>query len=316
MKFIFSFALFALLLSVSSFYSSKKTVEIVSDLKTEYVMVVIIDGPRMTETFGDTSCQYIPYLGKILRKEGVLFSNFKNNGQTFTNSGHTAIVTGRYQNVTNDGKELPKHPTFFQYYLKEKKVDKTEAYIVAAKGKLEILANSRHKDWWNKYMPSSYCGPFGHADSYAGDEATLNKVCELIDTKPPRLTLVNFLAADSYGHANQWENYLGAIKSIDKYVYDLWLKIQANEKMKGKTTLLITNDHGRHLNGHKDGFVNHGDGCDGCRNISLLGLGPDFKTNIEVKTEGELIDVSKTVAHLLRFNMPTSKGRVLIELLK
>lgn len=284
--------------------------------QSEYFVVLIIDGPRFTETFGDTSYRYIPYLGKTLSKEGVVMPHFYNNGPTYTNAGHTAITTGVYQRISNAGKELPKNPSFFQYYLKAKNADKTDAFIVSSKGKLEILANTKSKKWWNMYMPSSYCGPKGNSSEYAGDAQTFKKVIELMDLNPPHLMLINFLAVDSYGHSNEWDKYLNSLVKCDEYTYKIWQKIQSNPMLKDKTTLFVTNDHGRHLDGHKNGFVNHGDRCEGCRHISLFAIGPDFKSNVTLSEKGELIDISKTIAYMKGFEMPTSKGRVLVELFK
>ncbi len=285
-----------------------------SDFKTEHIIVCVIDGPRYTETFGDSSCKYIPKMGKEMTKSGVLYTDFKNNGPTYTSSGHTAITTGFYQSLNNGGKDLPKKPSFFQYYLKAKQADKTDAYIVSSKGKLEILANTKDKKWWNMYMPSSYCGPNGNSSSYVSDIQTVEKVNELLDSKPPKLMLINLLAVDSYGHANDWDAYLLSLQRCDSYVYELWKRIQSNPKLKNKTALLVTNDHGRHIDGRKDGFVSHGDKCEGCKHISLLAMGPDFKKNSVVSKGGELIDISKTIAYIMGFEMPTSNGKVLNEL--
>lgn len=282
---------------------------------SEYVYVVIIDGPRFTETFGDTSCRYIPHMGKELVKEGVLLSDFRNNGHTYTIAGHTAILTGVYQKMNNGGTELPKNPSLFQYYLKEKGVDRTDAWIVASKGKLEVLGNTNSKKWWNVYMPYTYCGPQGNSSSYGPDEPTLDKMFSLIQSEnPPHLMLVNFLAVDSYGHSNEWEKYLESLQRLDGFVDQIWKKIQSTPKLKDKTSLIITNDHGRHLDGHKNGFVNHGDGCEGCRHIAFLGLGPDFKKGVKIEHYGEQIDISATIADMLHFKMPTAKGKVLTQI--
>jgi hypothetical protein len=302
---------------VSSFTWTKTRDVSEKTFKTEYIYVLIIDGPRFTETFGDTSYQYIPYLGKELLKQGVLMYNFRNNGSTYTNSGHAAITTGVYQRLSNGGKELPHYPSMFQYYLKSKNAKKNDAYIVASKGKLQILANTSNKKWWNMYNPASYCGPNGLGADYASDQETFNKVNELVSSNnPPHLMLVNFLAVDSYGHSNQWDMYLKSLIQCDNYVYQIWNTIQSNPVLKDKTTLFITNDHGRHLDGHKDGFVNHGDKCEGCRHISLLAIGPDFKQNEISKNCSEQLDISKTISVMMGFDMPTSKGRVLSELFK
>lgn len=305
---------FLALLSASFIQEPTALEVIVPNFKTEYAVILIIDGPRFSETFGDSTSQYIPYLGKELIHEGTLFQNFRNNGPTFTNAGHTAITTGVYQSISNAGKELPKNPSLFQYYLKEKNAEKSDAYIVASKGKLEILGNTKDKKWWNMYLPSTYCGPHGNSSEYANDLSTVTKVVSLIETHPPRILLINLLAADTYGHSNEWDKYLGAIQQCDSYVKQIWNTIQSNPTMRNKTALFVTNDHGRHLTGHKNGFINHGDNCEGCRHIALLAVGPDFKKDQRIPNGGEQLDISKTIAYLLHFSMPTSRGRVLHEL--
>ncbi len=307
----FSFLIYGFTLQTKSKLPEEKKYE------TEYVYVIIMDGPRFTETYGDTSYQHIPHLGKELMHEGVLLYDFRNNGPTYTNAGHTAICTGNYQSIANDGSELPKNPSMFQYYLKGTGVDKTNAWIVSSKGKLEILANTKDKKWWNEFMPYTYCGPNGNSSEYTNDLGTLKKVTSLITGEnPPKLMLVNFLAADTYAHSNQWEDYLTSIKNLDGYVDQIWKTIQSSEKLRNKTTLIITNDHGRHLDGHKNGFINHGDNCEGCRHISFLGLGPDFKKDVVIKNYGEQLDISATIAEMLHFCMPTGTGKVLTEIFK
>lgn len=284
--------------------------------KTEYVIVLVIDGPRYTETFGDTSFQYIPNLSKVLAPQGVLIKNFRNNGPTYTNAGHTAITTGVYQGIKNNGLELPKNPSIFQYFLKEKGLDSNQAWVIASKGKLDILANTKNKSWKNQFTPSSHCGVNGKGMGYTGDKNTWKDAQEILKTHHPKLTLINLLEVDVKGHQNEWKQYLQALRNTDQTALELWNLIQADSIFKDKTTLFITNDHGRHLDGHKDGFISHGDNCEGCRKMYLVALGPDFKTNTVLNNMYEQIDISKTIAEMLHFSFPISNGVVMNELFK
>ena len=293
---------------------SKTTLSSEKKYKTKYLIVFVIDGPRYTETFGDSTYALIPRMGKELVKEGVLYTNFMNNGVTHTCPGHTAIMTGIYQSISNDGKELPKQPSFMQYYLKEKGADKNDAWVISSKGKLQVLANTKNKKWRDSYQPNSYCGLNGNGLDYVGDAMTWKKIEQVFSCSTPKLTLINFLEADVKGHENKWEAYKQGIKDCDEYVYKLWNMIQSNPRMKDQTTLLVTNDHGRHLDGHKNGFINHGDKCMGCKHINLLAMGPDFKKNVIIDKGGELIDISKTISEMFHFDMPSSKGRILTEM--
>lgn len=280
--------------------------------KTKYVYILVIDGPRYSETYGEPTCKYSPLLCDSLKKEGTFYANFKNNGPTFTVPGHAAIVTGTYQRISNSGTALPKQPNIFQYFLKATGKDSTAAIVVASKGKLDVLVNTSHKKWHNKFVAPTYCGPNGKGLGYGRDDKTFAKVTELVQgANPPELMLVNLLAVDVYGHANNWDKYLESITQSDAYAAKLWEMIQANPVLRDQTTLMITNDHGRHLDGVRSGFVNHGCWCDGCRHISLLVLGPDSPKGTVITQEAEMIDISKTIAEIFHFEMPTSKGDVL-----
>lgn len=284
-------------------------------MKAQYHIIVVIDGPRWSETYGDTSYQYIPNLGNVLKKEGTLFTNFRNEGSTYTNSGHTAICTGVHQRISNQGKELPKHPSIFQYLIKERQLDKRKAWVLTSKGKLDILANTTDKEWWNKYMPSTYCGIGGSGVGYPEDKSMFPIFKDIITEHKPILTLINFLDIDSWGHEDNWERYLQAHRDVDSLVMELWNLVQNDPVMKNKTALYITNDHGRHLDGHKNGFVSHGDGCEGCRHISLLAIGPDYQKNREVTTCYDQIDLTATLAAIFGLTMEDAKGCPIPELL-
>ena len=283
---------------------------------TENVIILVIDGPRMSETFGDSTYKYIPNLANVLAPQGVLLKNFRNNGPTYTNAGHSAITTGVYQRINNSGLELPKNPSIFQYFLKEKGLSKESAWIIASKGKLNILANTKNKKWRNQYTPSSFCGINGSGLGYTADEKNFSDALRILGQYHPKLTLINLLEVDVNGHANLWEGYLKAIQRTDQKALELWNFIENDSIYKGKTTLFITNDHGRHSKGHKDGFVSHGDNCEGCRSIYLIALGPDFKKNSILPNRYEQIDISKTIAEMLHFNEPVSEGQIMKDLFK
>src|SRR3954464_11696971 len=95
------------------------------NFKTKNVIVLVVDGPRYSETWGDPSHQYIPHMANDLAKEGVIYTSFQNDGFTYTNSGHTALTTGYRQEIANSGEKVyPDHPSIFQYFLKYSGKDK------------------------------------------------------------------------------------------------------------------------------------------------------------------------------------------------
>lgn len=280
----------------------------------ENVVILVIDGPRYTETFGAENMKYIPNFRDSLLPQATFFEDFSNNGSTFTNAGHASITTGRYQKVENSGLEAPKYPSIFQYYMRQRKRNYNDAWIITSKGKLDILANSTYDGWTNQDMARTWCGPEGEGYGYGNDPYTMEITDSVIKNFHPRLLLVNLLEVDVNGHGKNWEGYIKGIQSTDQQALQLWNMIQSDPIYKDKTALFITNDHGRHCDGHKDGFVSHGGGCKCCRKISLVALGPDFKKGRVVSEPYELIDIAATAAEILGINMSLSKGRFMTDL--
>jgi predicted AlkP superfamily pyrophosphatase or phosphodiesterase len=305
-----AFAIFSLLLLV---LSSCKKDQAINNYKTKNVIIIVIDGPRYSETWGCTTNNTIPNRKHLLQL-GVLCKNFFNNGTTLTNPGHTAISTGIYENINNGGSQLPSYPSIFQYY--NRAYENNNSYIITSKDKLAVLANCTDSNWKNTYQPKTDCGINGLFTGYRNDSVTLVHTLNTIESKHPRLLLINFKEPDFSGHLADSLSYIEGIKATDIYVNLIWEKLQADTFYKDKTTLIVTNDHGRHLNGIANGFVSHGDNCVGCRHIEFFAIGPDFKSNFICNTSYQQIDISTTIATLLGFSMPTSAGELMKDILK
>ena len=287
-----------------------------SQYKTKNVIILVMDGPRYSETWGDTSHQYIPHMANDMAQHGIISTKFFNQGPTYTTAGHTAITTGNYQRIANNGKQYPSKPSIFQYYRKLKEKPSNAAYVITSKDKLAILTDCKKRKWRGDYRPAQSCGKDGLFSGYRRDNETYEEVINILGKDKPSLVIVNFRQPDAWGHAANWEKYLASTKQTDEYIYKIFQFIRNSPNYKDNTTLFVTNDHGRHLDGHKDGFISHGDGCEGCRHINLFAYGPDFKRNLITNQERELIDIPVTVAKLLGFEMDCVKGEVMTELFK
>lgn len=260
------------------------------------IIMVVIDGPRYVDTWGLEGQPYIPKMADSLLPRGTFFSNFKNNRHTYTLAGHTALLTGNYQSISNDGSEAPKEISILHHYLKQSASLPTKAAIVTSKSKLHVLAQTKDHEWKKHLIPYTNAGNNGEDRK---DIETYQEVINTLQSNAPDLMLVQFKGPDVHAHANDWNGYLTSIRETDSLVYELWEYLQKDAAYQDKTALLITNDHGRHVTGHKDGFVSHGDLCEGCKHISLLALGPHFTKGKLVAEEYELVDIAPTVAALL-----------------
>lgn len=300
---------------ISSFFFSCNEEPPVRKRTTQNIIVVIIDGARYSETWGDSTRSNIPNLFK-LSEYGIVNTRFYNNGPTYTLAGHVGVTTGIYQEINNAGLELPLKPSFIQKYNFFTLSEKERSWIVGSKDKLEVLANTRDSVYYNRNSPATDCGINGLGTGNRDDSITFKALMKTLSSKYPRLLLVNFSGPDYYGHANNWSKYLESIRQADEYIYKLWMFIRTDSFYKDKTALFVTNDHGRHLDGVADGFVSHGDGCEGCRHLFFYAFGPDFKNGIVMDNQRELIDIPATIYNMLKLDDNQTQGKVMEELFR
>ena len=261
-------------------------------------IIVVIDGARYTETFG-AGDKYIPHMYNDLKPQGTIFTNFRiaDEGYTTTNPGHASILTGTWQLIKNDGTERPNKPTIYEYFRKELSVKATDCFVVAGKKKIAALSYSTFPDYGEDFGASINCLD-------ADDDQVFDTLINVMNTYHPRLILVNFPTTDTKGHSGNWNDYVNSLMNADRLVFNLWQKIQSDSFYKNKTTLFVTNDHGR----HKDGFKNHGDDCDGCEHIMLLAVGRNIPVGVVNSDLHHQIDIAKTIGRLLGFNTPYTEG--------
>lgn len=282
--------------------------------KTKHVIIIVVDGPRYSETWGSGELYWIPRRAQ-LSQQGTLLTNFYNDGFTYTNAGHTAITTGIHQPINNNGLELPYGASIFQYWRKATGAPAEKTWIITSKDKLNILADCVDTTYAGQFNPSYDCGINGPFSGYREDSVTFNRTIRVFQMWHPDMMLVNFKGPDWFGHANDWPGYLNAIAETDEYVGQIWDFLQSDPYYAGTTTLIVTNDHGRHLDSN-GGFVSHGDGCLGCRHIEFLIVGPDTKENYTSDEPYDLCDIPKTISQLMLFPMYTGNGNLMKKVLK
>ncbi|MEM7369646.1 MAG: alkaline phosphatase family protein [Bacteroidota bacterium] len=278
-----------------------------SPCEIERLIVVSIDGPRYSETWGHVNQRHIPYMAKELAPQGVLYTQFFNEGLTLTMSGHNALLSGHYEALNNEGHQWPSSPSWLKHYLKTTGKPSSKAYLIAGKRKLLALQDCQDPLWRNQYNP--------HLDaSNRSDSATFAAALQILDEDTPDLAMIHFREVDAHGHANDWDAYIASIEETDAFMSELWKFLNTHPYYRDKTALWITHDHGRHLlsNG---GFRHHGDKCEGCRRISLLALSPCIPRGLVVDRHAELIDIFPTISTIFGFETEQGKGEVLLELI-
>lgn len=272
---------------------------VVSEGLSQNVVIVVVDGARYSETFGAGEAT-IPRLWRDIRPQGMIWTNYRNDGVTKTTPSHATILSGVWQEIANDGSERSTAPTLFEYFRRETAAPESDACVVAGKEKLTSLAYSAHPD---------YGAPYGATVVAASTDSSVAwAVDSVLGHLRPRLLLVNFADVDRYAHDGDSAGYLGAITRADSLIGRLWQRLQADPFYRGTTTLLITNDHGR----HETDFTGHGDDCEGCRHIMLMAVGRSIPPGRTVNRLRQHIDIAPTVGDLLGFATPVAAGTTIL----
>ncbi len=277
--------------------------------QTEQVVLVIIDGLRYTEGLGDPSHTYVPQM-YALSQQGVIIEPFLNDGYTYTSRAIPAIWCGAWTEILtfsdpscggqqNNYSELP---TVFEYFRRQLLRPQSDCVYV-----LKNLCSwkaSFDPGYGPNYWPLYHT--VGSSDLDVWHEAE-----DILTLDQPSFMMLYLADVDHEGHSGNWNNYTHAISVADSIVGMLWNLLQSQANYAGTTSMFVTNDHGRHTTN----FSSHGDGCDGCRTIQLLAIGPDIQQGLVSTTSRTLRDVTPTIGELLGFDAEYATGVEMTEIL-
>ena len=91
--------------------------------------------------------------------------------------------------------------------------------------------------------------------------------------KQPRVLYVALGETDDWAHDGRYDFYLDSARRSDDFLRELWETLQAMPQYAGKTSLVITTDHGR---GHtRSGWKSHGASIPGSDLVWVAVMGPD-----------------------------------------
>lgn len=277
--------------------------------EADKVALVIIDGLRYSEGLGDPDHTYVPEMW-ALAQQGTIIEPFLNDGYTYTSRAIPAIWCGAWTDVipfsdpscggsSNNYTELP---TIFEYYRKHLSRPEEDCIYFLKDVGCPWKA-SFDQDYGPDYWPRYHSVGTTDLDVWSQTEP-------LLDLHTPSFFLVYLASVDHEGHSGDWDAYVDSISVADSIVGQLWAYLQAHPFYAGTTTMIVTNDHGR----HDYDFSGHGDSCDGCRTIQLLAVGPDIESGLVSTIPRTIPDIVPTIGELLGFPTEHSTGTAMTEI--
>ena len=286
--------------------------------QAEHVFVFCIDGVRASEAMDDPGARYVHPLIDELAPLGSLLTTVENRGVTITLTAHQAWVTGTWGDHDTmpayEGRQYlsSRHPTLFEEYRRQTGADADSCWVVANSGQVIDC----HHSVAPGHGPEMGAQLRADATGSMPDTWVWDQVNEILDDGEVDLMLVNLHESDRMGHAGNWSGYTGAVEHASSGLVDFWGQLQDDPVYRDSTVLVVTTDHGRHLDGIQTGWHDHNCYCNGCRKTFLLLLGPGIREGFRSDDPVSHLDLAPTVSSLMGFDMPFARGRVLTEVIE
>ena len=268
----------------------------------------------------------MPFLWKTLVKDHGFIVGNRNNGSRmsvtnrhwFSYPGYSEILTGQAHDDTienNDPKRNP-YPSVLQFLRRKLNVDKSKVAVFASwhvfpwiveNNEGEITANAGLQRYessdrgvrvLNDLMLDTPTG----WDGVRHDVYTFRFGLDYLRRVRPRALYFAFDESDDFAHDGKYDRVLEALHRTDGFLRQLWDTLQQHPTYRGRTSLIVTVDHGRGRT--SEDWRNHGAKVAGADEIWMAIASPDIARRGEWRDHPPLFQnqIAATMADLLGFD--------------
>ena len=211
----------------------------------------------------------MPFFWDSLVPRGVLLGNPARgslvslaNPHRFSAPGYQEILTGKYQpEVTSNAPVRYSHRTILELVREGLGLRRDEVVLFGswanfafygASDSAAVVLNAGF-DTLPDPLSTPTLSELGRLQRWAlpyWDEARLDAftgtlALEYLRTYHPRLAYLAFNDTDDFSHSRRYDRVLDALHATDTFLRELWNTLEADPAYRGRTTLIVTTDHGR-----------------------------------------------------------------------
>jgi len=278
-----------------------------------------------------------PFFWNTIAKEGQIYGNRaygnlvdNQNKMWFSYPGYNEVLSGFADDarITSNDKNNNQNVTFLEHLnLMPDYKGKVMAfgswdvfpYIINAErsgipvnaGFVKAIGpNLTEKELLINRFQDEIRGPWGGVRL---DPFTHHYAMEALKTKKPKVLYISYGETDDWAHGNKYDQYIWSAKQTDAYIKEIWEYLQSDPQYKGKTTMIITVDHGRGVT--KTSWRSHGSSVPEAGQIWMMAMGPDTPASGEMKIKGQWQSamVARTIFKLLGKEYPDEKAAPAIQ---
>jgi hypothetical protein len=266
----------------------------------------------------------MPFFWGTLAPKGVVLGNEnKRSSVRVTNAyrvsypGYAEILTGRAQDEAIRGNDAVRNPTETVLEFLRRKLGLASSQVALfgswemfqligehAPGAIVINAGYRHYDGPHnsarmRELSTLQFEVLSPWTEERHDYITFEMALEYLRTAKPRVLHIAFDETDDWAHDKRYNRVLDAIGYLDRCLQKIWQTIGKLPEYRGKTTLVVTSDHGR--GGTLTDWDSHGKDVPGAQQIWMAIVGPDTPARGEIENSGEVFqrDIAPTILELM-----------------
>lgn len=238
-----------------------------------------------------------PFLHDVVAKDGVLIGDRDHgscmavaNDKWFSYPGYNEILTGKPDPAITSNEHGPNANHTFLEWLNGRPEFAGRVEAVASWDAFNDIINAprshvRVNAGWTGGEAEAPKSPIVQLQRDAPrlwlsarlDGFTQAWALDALRARKPKVLYVSFDETDDFAHEGHYDQTLWAVQRADRFISELWAAVQADPAYRGKTTLIVTTDHGRGTEG-REGWRNHGKPVFVGSDATWIGvLGPDVR---------------------------------------
>ena len=247
------------------------------------------------ESAEDRRKALMPFLWGTVARQGQLFGNRDagspmrvTNKFHFSYPGYSEMIVGLADDRINTNDPIPNpNPSVFEF-LNKKPAFKGKVAVFSVWSVVPAMVNrSKTHIPVNAAMEPMNFGKRSPAyDAINGlkrnafhlyeedptDAFAFYTALEYLKNDEPRAMWITFGDTDTFAHDGRYDRYLHAMHKSDRMLSELWETLQRMREYRGKTTLIVSVDHGRGL--APKAWRDHGSNVPGANETWLAIIGP------------------------------------------
>jgi hypothetical protein len=266
----------------------------------------------------------MPFFWNTLVPRGVLLGNVNrgcsmqvSNRYRVSYPGYSEILTGRAQDDAIKGNDPIRNPTpsLFEFLKKRSKLTADQVAVFASWNVFHFIAESRPGDIFINAGYEACPLPANNAKvallnrlqmearfldrTSRHDAFTFGLAMEYLAAVQPEHMFIAFDETDDWAHGKRYDQVIESLQYFDQALKTLWGFLESSPKYRGRTTLVVTADHGR--GSTLSDWSDHGPKVPGDEQIWAAFIGPDTPAGGELSNRPVRYqrDIAPTILELL-----------------